>query len=427
MRAASALAIAAVAAVALAGCTAGDGDESSDSSDAEGTLRVITPVFPANNVGQRAFDDVVEKFNEVYPNVTVEPDFATYGNLSQKLTTGIASGQSYDVVMAGFAWVPPLAKLGVFEPLSETVFTEEAILADIGEDSSVFLEPVRYQDEIYAVPLIAQPRLMAYSKSAFEAAGLDPDQPPTSLEEVREYAQLLTIRDEDGNITQTGFDFWTTAGNYRQGLFTALGALGEPLYTDGDVPNWNTPQGVEALEWMTGIFQDGSADFGYSNASQIPLVQIGEAAMGFMGPYVNCSDAGITQEKCDDLVFTSLTDTDEAIFTGGALVGVGAGSEMKDAALAFIEALRDQESLEDIAALSNGIPLKPGDATDEFVSTNPASVFAVANLGDSVFEGGPDNWLDVRASFGPALDEALLGRTSAEDALAGIEAVALDQ
>ncbi len=42
---------------------------------------------------------------------------------------------------------------------------------------------------------------------AFEAAGLDPNQPPTTAEELIEYAKALTI-DEDGDVNRNNGD-WT--------------------------------------------------------------------------------------------------------------------------------------------------------------------------------------------------------------------------
>ncbi len=45
---------------------------------------------------------------------------------------------------------------------------------------------------IYGVPLYADVSALFYNKDLFRKAGLDPDKPPTSLAEIREYADKIT-------------------------------------------------------------------------------------------------------------------------------------------------------------------------------------------------------------------------------------------
>jgi ABC-type glycerol-3-phosphate transport system substrate-binding protein len=47
---------------------------------------------------------------------------------------------------------------------------------------------------------------LVYNKDHFRAAGLDPEKPPATWEQLREYANKLTIdKDGDGNSDQYGF------------------------------------------------------------------------------------------------------------------------------------------------------------------------------------------------------------------------------
>ena len=45
-----------------------------------------------------------------------------------------------------------------------------------------------FNDRLYGVPLYADVSALFYNKDLFEQAGLDPNKPPTSLAELREYA-----------------------------------------------------------------------------------------------------------------------------------------------------------------------------------------------------------------------------------------------
>jgi len=409
-------------ALSLAGCSS-SGASNDNPAATTGTLRVTVPNFPANNDGQAAFQKVVDHFHQTYPNVKVEPDYVTFNNLNQKLTTSIASGQVYDVIMSGVGWIPPLADRGVIQDMTKLGVQQADVEQEIGKNSP-FMDAVMVKDSVYGMPLVANPRLLAYSKSAFAKAGLDPAKVPQSLDEVRADAKALTVRDASGKVTQEGFDFWAASGNYRQQFVAALGALGEPLFKDGK-QNFNNVAGEKALTWMTDVIStDKSSEYGVQNSGQTAMVTTGEAAMGFVGPYVDCSDKGIGQAKCNDLVFFNLKDTKEAMFTGGQIASVGAGTKLAKPALEFIKVLRDESTLESLSSLNVGIPLSTSDAATKFVQSNPASTFAQKSLQSAVFEGGTTNWLTLRTNFGPTLDEAILKRQSAKQVLEGLEVTA---
>ena len=57
---------------------------------------------------------------------------------------------------------------------------------------------------------------------------------------------------------------------------------------------------------------------------------------------------------------------------------------------------------------------------DQVVKSNPASTFAYDNLDHVVFEGGSENWLDLRNVFNTELDKAILGQESSADVLASL-------
>jgi multiple sugar transport system substrate-binding protein len=409
-----ALAVAIVGAVGLTGCGSGGGtvSDSGDPGTTTGTLRVLVPSYPASNEGKAALDKVITAFNAKYPKVTVEPDFATFDTLNQKISTSIAGGQGYDVLVTGVGWIPPFASKNVFEDLSTFGVTEESL----GSATDPALLPAaKYNGKVYAVPLIASPKPLALRKSLFEKAGLDASKPPTTMAELKTAAEKLTVK-EDGEITQAGFDFWAAPGGYRQDYVTFLGSLGVPLYDETGQPKFNGPEGVQTLDWMKSMV--GTVQkYGAQNAAKGPLVLSGEAAMGFAGSYVDCSDKGVGKKVCDDLVFFNVTDAKAAMFTGGQLASVGKNSKLKPAAYQFIQDLSTPEALGDIGKLNFAVPATKAGQDSEVVKSNPASTFAAENLSDAVFEGGPASWLDVRGQFGAALDDALLGKKSSEDVL----------
>ncbi|QNE48638.1 extracellular solute-binding protein (plasmid) [Glaciihabitans sp. INWT7] len=413
--------VALIASVTLVGCSAGGGSakpsasSGSSNSKVTGTLRVIDPWFTANDAGAQGFQAVVDDFHKSYPNVEVTRDQATFGNLSQKMTTAVITGQNYDVVMAGLAWIPPLASLGAIQNLNKLGFDTKTVSKELGKGGSTLLDPSLYQGALYGIPLTASGLTLVYSKSAFEKAGLDPSKPPTTLAEIKSDAEKLTVKDASGNITQEGFALGETPGNYRQPFVGFLGAMGQKLYKNGGTtPNFATSTGTSVLDWMTSL-QGNTSTYGQADPSNVNAVLLGKAGMGLSYSYADCSKIG--QAKCDDLVFAPIQDKSKAMFVGGAIASVGAGTKLEGPAVAFIKALRQESSLETIATLQNEVPLSNSDAAAKFADSNPGGKFFLNNLDISVFEGGPTNWLKLRTVFGPAIDSALLKKSSSKDAL----------
>jgi len=236
------------------------------------------------------------------------------------------------------------------------------------------------------------------------------------MAEIKTAAEKLTVKDGNGEITQAGFDFWAPPGGYRQDFVTFLGSLGVPLYGESGEPKFDGPEGVQALDWMKSMVGNVQK-YGAQNSAKAPLVLSGEAAMGFTGSYVDCSDKGLGKKVCDDLVFFNAKDVDAAMFTGGQLASVGKNSKLKNASYEFIKDMSTPEALVDIAKLNFAVPATTEGQKSEVVTSNPASTFAAKNLGDAVFEGGPANWLDVRGQLGTALDDALLGKKTSQEVL----------
>lgn len=312
------LAVAAAVTLGATACGSGETSTSEESSASEGTsassggdaavsgtLRVLAPSYPASTEGKAAFQAVVDAFQEAYPDVEVEPDFATFDTLNEKISTSIAGGTPYDIIISGIGWVPPFASKGAYLDLAQFGVTPESLAETTVE---AMIPSGVYDGAVYGIPLIAGSKPLALRRSLFEAAGLDPDSPPQTLDAIREAAVQLTVKDSAGTVTQAGFDFWAGTGGYRQDFVALLGALGSPLYDADSQPGFDNAAGERALQWITDMInEDGVIAYAQQSASQAPMVTTGEAAMGFTGGYIDCSEDGVGQEVCDDLSTSTWT------------------------------------------------------------------------------------------------------------------------
>lgn len=397
----------AVLGLALSGCGGGVIDPSTDgvpAAQATGTLRVLIPSFPSSTKGREEFDKVVADFKKTYPMMNVEPDFATYNNLNEKMSTSIAAGIPYDVMVTGVGWIQPFASKRIFADLADFGVTND-VIAD--KSIAAMIPAATYNGKLYAYPLLADARAVGLRVSAFREAGLDPDKPPTTMAEIKAAAEKLTKRNAQGTITRPGFDFFT-ASSFRQPYTTFLASAGTPLYTDGK-PGYNGSTGLETLKWIKSMVNNVQV-YGQRNAALQPLVYTNEAAMGLVGGAVDCSDKGIGRANCDDLRFFRLNDGKEVEFVGGDLASIGSRSKHKEAAWTFIQSLTKPATLDAMATLNKKLPAYKDAVNSPQAQSNPLSKFVAGGLQYAAYEGGSTNWLEMRGYFDAQLTQAVLGQ-----------------
>ncbi|MEU4390621.1 extracellular solute-binding protein [Kribbella sp. NPDC023855] len=405
--------------VGLAAGSCGNGviDKSTDGvppAEAAGTLRVLIPSFPPSNKGREEFDKVVADFRKTYPKMKVEPDFATYSNLNEKISTSIAAGIPYDVMVTGVGWVQTFASKRLFADLGPYGVTPEVIRE---KSIGAMVPAATYEDKLYAYPVIADARAVALRVSAFKEAGLDPDKPPKSMAELKIAAEKLTKRDANGTITRAGFDL-AAPTSFRQTYTTLLASTGTPLYVDGQ-PNYSNEKGVQTLEWIKSMINNVQV-YGQRNAAQQPLVYTGEAAMGITGGAVDCSEKGIGQANCDDLRFFRFDNGKEVQFVGGDLASIGSRARHKDAAWVFIQSLTKPSAVDAMAKLNKKIPAYKDAANSPQAKSNPLSKFVASGLELAIYEGGSANWLEMRGNFDTQLTQAVLGQKDPAKTLANL-------
>jgi sn-glycerol 3-phosphate transport system substrate-binding protein len=134
-----------------------------------------------------------------------------------------------------------------------------------------------------AVPFNLSGPLLYYDRDAFAAAGLDPDRPPQTLEEVRDYSATLVERDGDGNVTRNGI-----ALNISPWYFEQMLAQQGALYADhengrrGRVTGvaFDSDGGRSILAWWQEMVDSGLAtNVGRQGLQALLAVLSGKSAM----------------------------------------------------------------------------------------------------------------------------------------------------
>ena len=121
----------------------------------------------------------------------------------EKLLTAVAGGNPPPLYYADRFTVPQFAHQGFFSEITD--YAEAAGVREEDYYPFAWAETV-YKGGIYALSFDTDTRALWYNKDIMEEAGLDPEQPPTNLDELRAVTEALTVRDSNGRITRYGFN-----------------------------------------------------------------------------------------------------------------------------------------------------------------------------------------------------------------------------
>ncbi len=120
-----------------------------------------------------------------------------------KILPALTGSEPPDVlILSGGDLVKSYAGEGLVMELSSAITTGGIDLNDIYPAP---LDQCKQGDQIWCLPWGTDIYALFWNKDAFEAAGLDPNKPPQTMEELVEYADQLTKVAADGTIEQIGF------------------------------------------------------------------------------------------------------------------------------------------------------------------------------------------------------------------------------
>jgi len=187
--------------LALSACSAAEPEPSVD-PDAPVTITVSNQPPASQEAELAAYLQVIEDFEAEYPNITVEG--VETGWDPQTFQAQLAGGQLPNVMVVPFTEPQGMIARGQLADITDEL--EQLGLKDMLNPSASAVGQDA-EGRFYGVPIDAYALGLAYNREIFEQAGLDPDDPPTTWEEVREAAK--TIADA---TRLTGYAHMTTGG-----------------------------------------------------------------------------------------------------------------------------------------------------------------------------------------------------------------------
>jgi arabinogalactan oligomer/maltooligosaccharide transport system substrate-binding protein len=154
-------------ALAAAGCgSSGPTSQATDPKDLKADLTWWDTSDPKNE--GPAFQELIAKFNQTYPNVKINYQSVPFGEAQNKFKTAAAAKSGApDILRAEVAWVPEFASLGYLYALDGS-----ELLADESDYVATPMSSNKYNGKTYGVPQVTDSLALLYNKKVFSAAGI---------------------------------------------------------------------------------------------------------------------------------------------------------------------------------------------------------------------------------------------------------------
>jgi ABC-type glycerol-3-phosphate transport system substrate-binding protein len=201
------------------------------------------------NWGQARAAELARRFEAAHPGVRVRIEATVPDGLPTRIQTALRAGSPPDVIDAQHGWVVPYAQAGLLQPLDDAL--------DARDDYSPgSLDYDTWDGKLWGLPYRLETHAVIYNKNMFREAGLDPDRPPETWDELVAAARTLTKTRADGR-KQYGYAI-TGGGEVGNTLFRSLPLIwmngGDILSADLSKATVNEPAAVEAVTFYTDMY-----------------------------------------------------------------------------------------------------------------------------------------------------------------------------
>ncbi len=384
-------------------------------------------------VRRNAIRRVVAMCQQALPNITVEEVFKPFGEGWTANIAAVAAGTGMpDVIVSDRLQLPREASDGIYENLQPRIDAD-------GFDTSDFYpftwEQTLLDGNSYGIPQETDVRVLFYNKTLFQEAGLDPNDPPETWEELLAYADALDVIAEDGTIERIGFfplinvgpDIWALAN-------------GQSFVQDGN-PMVNTPEFAETVEWVRSWVdryggwdrvQEFRATLGAPPNDAFMSGRVAMVAdiagylsqLNFYRPRTTLADG--SSVNTDIGVAPLPYNTSPASWSGGFSFSIPTGAENPDAAWEFIKCATGPVAQSSWARDTYAIPSRMSAANDPVLMADPNWQFFVQSMDISTSSEFVPAYPNYMEQFNQRAEQIYRGEIPVEQALTEAQA-AIDE
>lgn len=351
----------------------------------------------------------------------VEEGFG-WDDLRNKFLVVAGTNSAPDVVMVDTIWLGEYVDNGLIRNI-----TKEALAWDEWEDIvDSFKESSMWNgDQIYGVWLNTDVRVLAYNKKLFREAGLDPNKPPTTWDELMEMATAISNPPKVYGYAFPAMKEEDTAHRFYAFLHSAGGQI---LNEDMTEALFNSDAGIEALQFMVDLVKNNAASLNlggtYSDIDRGLFLD--QYAMSIMTKPIGLARdiiPGLTDEQyLEDFGVTEIPRHPNGEFatqSGGYLLSVPTRSAHPELAWELITLATGAKAQFDYTVARGYVPTRYSlmKKADEYISEDPHFDVILNQLPHAYFRPSIPEYTEVSNAIQDAIQLALLGRMTPKAAL----------
>lgn len=383
----------------------------------------LTMYYPVAVGGEltAVVDGLVEDFEAQHPDINVDAIYAgNYDDTRVRAMSAIEAGEAPQLSVMFSIDLYELLEQDAIVAFDEVVETDEE-RAWLDSFYPALMENGHVDGKTYGIPFQRSTIVMYWNKDAFADAGLDPDTPPESWDEMAQMA--AAVRDASNGeqwgvmIPSTGYPYWMFQALAFQNGHRLMSADGTEVYFDD-------PAAIEALEYWVSLanehnaMPDGALEWGTLRQNFL------EQATAMMWHSTGNLTAVRNQADFDFGVAMLPMKTQRGSPTGGGnfYLFKDSSEEEQRAAMTFIRWMTAPERAATWSIDTGYMGVSPDayatDALEEYIETFPPAAVARNQLEHATAELSTYQGGRIRQALDNAVQAALTGQMTPADALA---------
>lgn len=293
---------------------------------------------------------MLEKFMEENPDIEVVMDYSDWGGYWTKLPAQVAGGQTPDVIQMDYGYLSQYVDNGILADLDSYVADGSIDLSKVDEN---VIKSGTVDGTFYAVPTGTNSPTMMYRQDILDQLGLTLPMNPT----MSEYIEVAKAVHEATGL-RDGFVTTCSAETLR----LRLRNYGLSLYNeDATALGFDDPKYLVDM-WSLAV-QSQNEGWGMMIGEETATTDFDSMVMDVWSRYNNTNELQAYREATGkDIRMVMIPNTDDATASSTYLKPamfwcVSADSEVKDAAVRFINYFTNSDACFDIVGIERGVPI----------------------------------------------------------------------
>ncbi|HWV25134.1 MAG TPA: ABC transporter substrate-binding protein [Thermomicrobiales bacterium] len=326
---------------------------------------------PEGDAMQKIVDDFNASQDEIEVKGVANPDV-------QRQIAMMAAKKGFDISDSWDTYVGGWAGAGAIMPLDD-------LIAGASYDTSDFvpeiLNMMKFDDQIYAMPVAVHTVMLMYNKDLLSEAGVEP---PQTIEELKDAIDKLTKVGDDGKITQLGLN----APDFVSFSYS----FGGQWIDENLQPTANAEGNVEALSfWVDNVlkkygvdeikrFQSGFGEYASPQnpfyTGKVAMVMDGEWQAMFIQQYAEELNWGVTYVPVPE----AKPELEQTAALSASMFFIPANTSNAEASWTFMDYLVSPDPMRDFTLALANLPARTSLLDDDAYAEIPGMNYWLESL-----------------------------------------------